>query len=226
MQSIKYFILITNREFAEDYVDLLKESGVNRTFTKLCLGTATASVLDYFGLEKTEKVMHEGMIRDEDVDKLKEGLYSRMKIDVPGNGIGIFLPIACIGGESAKTNLLGEKPIEKKEQTMENNSSKLVLIITVVDKGNNELVMEAARSAGATGGTVVKAHGTGAEIAKFFGISISQEKEMVYIVSTKDKRDDIMYAIMEKAGTNTEAHGVSFALPVESVVGIRSFENL
>ena len=102
--------------------------------------------------------------------------------------------------------------------------SKSVLIITVVDKGNTDVVMDAARSAGARGGTVVKAKGTGAEIAKFFGVSISEEKEMVYIVATREGRDGIMRAIMEKAGSNTDAHGVVFSLPVDGVVGIKGFE--
>ena len=83
--------------------------------------------------------------------------------------------------------------------------SKSVLIITVVDKGNVDLVMDAARSAGASGGTVVKAKGTGAEMAKFFGVSISEEKEMVYIIAPRTDRDAIMQAIMEKAGAKTEA---------------------
>ena len=99
-----------------------------------------------------------------------------------------------------------------------------VLIVTVVDKGNTETVMNAARSVGASGGTVVRAKGTGAEIAKFFGVSISEEKEMVYIVAKREMRDDIMHAIMENAGTSTEAHGIVFSLPVDKVVGIRSFE--
>ena len=109
---------------------------------------------------------------------------------------------------------------------MSENQSKSVLILTVCNKGNTDIVMDAARSAGATGGTVVKAHGTGAELAKFFGVTISEEKEMVYIVAKREERDKIMYAIMEKAGKNTPAFGVVFALPVESVLGIRSLENL
>ena len=61
-------------------------------------------------------------------------------------------------------------------------------------------------------------------IAKFFGVSISEEKEMVYVVAARDDRDAIMHAIMEKAGKNTDAHGVVFSLPVEKVVGIKAFE--
>ena len=106
---------------------------------------------------------------------------------------------------------------------VENNIS---MIIAIVDKGNTELVMNAARAAGAGGGTVVRAKGTGAEMAKFFGVSISEEKEMVYIVARKDNRDAIMKSIMEQAGSNTNAHGVIFSLPVDSVVGLKCFENI
>ena len=85
--------------------------------------------------------------------------------------------------------------------------------------------MDAAREGGATGGTVVRAQGTGAEIAKFFGVTISEEKEMIYIVASRESRDAIMYKIMEKAGKDTDAHGIVFSLPIDSVVGIRSLED-
>jgi nitrogen regulatory protein PII len=107
-----------------------------------------------------------------------------------------------------------------------NEQSKNVLIIAIVNKGNTDLVMNAARDAGASGGTVVKGKGTGAEIAKFFGVSITEEKEMVYIVSSREGRDAIMHAIMDKAGVKTEAHGVVFSLPVDKVVGIKHFEEI
>ena len=86
--------------------------------------------------------------------------------------------------------------------------------------------MEAARGAGAGGGTVVRAKGTGSEIAKFFGVSISEEKEMVYIVASRKGRDNIMRAIMEKAGGKTDAHGIIFSLPVDGVIGIRQLESI
>lgn len=108
---------------------------------------------------------------------------------------------------------------------MADTQSKLVLIVTIADKGNTERVMEAARSAGATGGTSVRSKGTGASIAKFFGIAISEEKEMIYIVAKRDMRDGIMRAIMEKAGKNTDAHAVVFSLPVDSVCGIGGLED-
>jgi nitrogen regulatory protein PII len=165
------------------------------------------------------------MVREEDVAELVKGFYLELDIGAMGNGVAVFVPIDGIGGMSAVKYFVGEKEIDKEKEDMI-QESKNVLIITVVDKGNTDLVMDAAREAGASGGTVVKAKGTGAEIAKFFGVSISEEKEMVYIVSSRKGRDDIMKAIMEKAGGKTEAHGVVFSLPVDGVIGIREFESL
>ena len=145
--------------------------------------------------------------------------------DAAGNGIAMFIPIDGVGGKSSLNYFLKNQEVEVKENAME-KESKMVLILTIVDKGNLDVVMESARGAGASGGTVVRAKGTGAEMAKFFGVSISEEKEMVYIVAPREKRDDIMHAIMEKAGSNTSAHGVVFSIPVDGVVGISAFENL
>jgi nitrogen regulatory protein PII len=151
-------------------------------------------------------------------------MYIEMDIGSANNGIAVFVPIDGIGGTSSLKYFVGDNPVEKKEKTYM-SESKTVLIITVVDKGNTDLVMDSARSAGASGGTVIRAKGTGAELAKFFGVSISEEKEMVYIVADRSDRDNIMHAIMEKAGSNTDAHGVVFSLPVDSVVGIKRFED-
>ena len=224
MNGLKYLTTITEREYSEKYIDFFKSHGCNQVSIELCRGTATESVLSFMGLEKTEKIMFEGLIRDECAAEFRKGLINRLDISSAGNGIAIFIPVDGIGGESAKKYLTGDAPVAKRESNMEERS-RFVLIIAVTDKGNTDLVMNAARSAGASGGTVAKAKGTGAEIAKFFGISITEEKEMTYIVAKRESRDDIMRAIMEKAGRDTPAHGVTFSLPVDDVAGIRSLED-
>ncbi|MBQ7236605.1 MAG: P-II family nitrogen regulator [Clostridia bacterium] len=223
MLGLKYLIAITKREYSEQYLDFFHRQGVKGVLSKLCNGTASDVTLDYLGIEKTEKIMFETIVKDEQIGELVKGLLLEMNINAVGNGIAMFIPIDGVGGMSSLKYFAGETSVEKKEESME-KESKSVLIITVVDKGNTDVVMDAARSAGARGGTVVKAKGTGAEIAKFFGVSISEEKEMVYIVATREGRDAIMRAIMEKAGSNTDAHGVIFSLPVDGVVGIKGFE--
>ncbi|MGI6004963.1 MAG: P-II family nitrogen regulator [Christensenellales bacterium] len=94
------------------------------------------------------------------------------------------------------------------------------LIVTIVNRGFSDQVMEAAKEAGAHGGTVVLARGTGLEDAeKFFGISITPEKELVLILVREEKRTPVMQAIGHEAGLMTEAGGICFSLPVDEVVG-------
>ena len=97
------------------------------------------------------------------------------------------------------------------------------LIIVVLNEGYYDMVMEAARPAGASGGTVMSGKGTGAQQAeKFLGISLANEKDVLLIVASAEKKNAIMQAIMEHAGAQTPAAALCFSLPVTQVVGLRS----
>ena len=83
----------------------------------------------------------------------------------------------------------------------------------------------AARSAGAPGGTVLHAKGTGAGYAeKFFGVSLAEEKDVVLIAAKAGNKAAIMQAVAEKAGPDMPAGAIAFSLPVSAVAGLRDFE--
>ena len=95
------------------------------------------------------------------------------------------------------------------------------LIMTIVNRGFADQVVDAARVAGAHGGTVFYARGTGVhEVEKFFAISIQPEKEVVMNLVRHDQTQAIMHSIVAAAGLKTEARGMAFALPVTNVAGI------
>lgn len=95
------------------------------------------------------------------------------------------------------------------------------LIITIVNRGFDDVVINAARRAGATGGTVLHARGAGVhEAEKFFGISIQPEKDVIIILAERQHKKQIMHAIRDEAGLNKEGRGLSFSLPVDDVCGI------
>ena len=102
----------------------------------------------------------------------------------------------------------------------------LILIVAVANEGRTDTVMNAARAAGAAGGTVIHGKGTASEeAAHFFNISIASEKEMIFIVSKKEQKTQIMRSVLEKAGPGTEAGAVLFSLPVTSVEGFGLFDD-
>lgn len=99
------------------------------------------------------------------------------------------------------------------------------LIITIVNRGFADEVMTAAKSQGARGGTLMNARGTGTnELQKFFGTIIQPEKELVMILTEREKRNAVMEAICRDAGLSKEGMGICFSLPVDEVMGIRDLK--
>ncbi len=98
------------------------------------------------------------------------------------------------------------------------------VIFCIVNEGFSEVVMEAARRAGARGGTVLRARGTAnIEAEKVFGISVSPQKEIVMILVPAGIRNDVLHALYSTCGLDTPGHGIAFALPVDAVVGINNW---
>lgn len=108
------------------------------------------------------------------------------------------------------------------------NQREYDLIMTIVNRGFADQVIDAARSAGAHGGTVFYARGTGIhEVEKFFAISIQPEKEVVLTLVKHEDTQAIMHSIVAAAGLKTAGKGLAFSLPIADVVGItHSLEEL
>ena len=147
-----------------------------------------------------------------------------MNIAVPGRGIAFLIPLSSIGGRKTLQYLTAGQTIEiKEESTLQNTDYEL--LVTIANGGHIETIMDAARSANAPGGTVIHAKGTGAEHAKrFLGISLAEEKEMIFIVVKTSQTQAIMTSIMERAGIGSPAGGIVFSLPVTSTAGLRLLE--
>jgi len=93
--------------------------------------------------------------------------------------------------------------------------SKFELVVCIVNAGYSDNVMNAARSAGAKGGSIVRGRGSAnPEAEEFFGITITPDKEMVLILVNASIKDAVMKAIYKNAGLSTEGVGIVFSLPV------------
>lgn len=180
-------------------------------------GTAVRSMLDILGIESNEKRVVLTIATQEKTRRLIDEQKRRLFIGVPGHGIVVSVPIKSIGGGKTVAFLGGSQQPAK--YTPELNYS-YELIVAIANEGRTDLVMNAARSAGAAGGTVLHGKGTGSDKAeKFYSVSIAQEKEVILIVAKAEQKAGIMRAILEKAGPNTEAGTIIFSLPTSEVAG-------
>ena len=99
---------------------------------------------------------------------------------------------------------------------------KLFNIVAIVNEGFSESVMDVAKENGARGGTIIPANGSvTADAMKLYGIGIHPEKEIVLILVKEDIVQIILDKLYDKLGSDSEAMGIFFTLPV-----IHASENL
>ena len=220
--ELNLVMTILDRNKIETMEDVIKSLDLPMTLTMLGRGTATMEVLSIYGLLATQKAIVSTVADAEQTRKLMRAAKQRMYIDVPGNGIMLSVPLKSIGGGRTMAYLTDNKPSSGNhpEMTFEHE-----LIYVIANEGCSDLVMAAARPAGAGGGTVLTGKGTGSKKAqKFLGITLIDEKEIIMIVAPSNKKTDIMKAIIKEAGPGTPASAICFSLPVTEVVGLRTLE--
>ena len=185
-------------------------------------GTARKDVLDLLGLSTHEYHIFMTIADRECTKRLIDEARRNLYIDAPGQGIIVATPIKSVGGGTTLANLNGGRPTEGAPEINFNYE----IVLAIANEGHTDTVMDAAREAGARGGTVLHGKGTGSkDAAKFFGVSIASEKEVIMIVARSSEKAAIMKSIVNKAGTQTEAGAVVMSLPVSAVAGFGMLDN-
>ena len=220
---MNYVISITVPEALGVLEDICEELSLPLNVTLHGHGTAVQSMLDLLGIESNEKWVVLSTATEEKTAALIEAQKRRLHIGVPGHGIVVAVPVKSIGGGKTVAYLTGEENTSVK--TTPPGSYAYELIIVVAREGQTDLVMNAARAAGARGGTVLHGKGTGAKSdPKFHNISIAEEKEVILIVSKSEEKSEIMRSILKKAGPDTPAGAIVFSLPATEVAGFGFFD--
>ena len=220
MENIVLNITIGERSKSEAYLNFFKEQNIMLSLATFGKGTASKETLATLGLGSSDKcVIFSFMTMDKSHNLLLE-IEKKMQLKVIGAGLSFTVPISSIDGIKSLKRVVKDIDINKEgEGYVLNTENELIVVVT--NRGYTENVMEVAKKAGAEGGTVVHARGTGEESAeKFFGTLIGAEKEIIFIVSKTEKRSAIMKEIKENVGPTTPSGAISFSLPINEVAGL------
>ena len=156
---MNYVISITGPEALGVLEDICEELALPLNVTLHGRGTAVQSMLDLLGIESNVKRVVLSTATEEKTAALIEAQKRRLHIGVPGHGIVIAVPVKSIGGGKTVAYLMGEE--NKSAKTAPPSGYAYELIVVVASEGQTDLVMNAARAAGARGGTVLHGKGTG-----------------------------------------------------------------
>lgn len=178
-------------------------------------GIAKKSKLDFLelGLCRQEIVFMGGST--ENIHDALVIVKDRLNLGKPGRGVALSIPINHLVGGNHKEEMIQNKK-ESERKSMYN------IIYTIVEMGNAEEVMEAARKAGSTGATIMTGRGSGIheKCDKLFGMEIEPQKEIVMIIAHVDKVSAITESIRHELDIDKPGHGIIFTVGVNEIHGL------
>ena len=210
---MKLMIAITPRNKGEHITQAAKKAGCGGATIILGKGTAKNQILELLGLGTSEKDLVYILAKNEEYEKIATAIKDEAQSEKKGFGI-----IFTIDSDRMLKN--GQVEIEEEG---ENKMATHTLITVILNSGLAEDAMVAARKAGASGGTIINARGTGKEEdVGFFGIQIVPEKEMLIILAEKSQETAILEAIRTLPCLQEKGTGITFCSDVNNFTTLGS----
>ncbi len=192
----RILIAIVPKECTDIVLTAITSSGIKKVMSFDARGTAELALLQKLGLGQTKKTLV---------------AFVQEKNDSP---CACELLINAMQGNNDHTGILFTVEMEKKAmQKQEEN----LLVCVIVNAGYAEAVMQEARKAGARGGTIINARGTGKEQdMNFFGIQIVPEKEMLLMVAEKELAEKLVEVVKAHPLLSKPGSGLVFTVAADS----------
>jgi len=233
MPRLKMVFFIVDWNRVNIISNVCEEEQVRFHFICAGKGTASSELLDLLGIGAGDKAVILCVEQEILVPVLLREVQKKLGFHSPGAGIAFTIPLSGINTPLLKVfkesiNKNEKIAIEKEGENMAAEKKGLIpteisndLIIAIINHGYSDDLMISAREAGASGGTVINARGLAHKgPIKFFGVSVQEEKEIVLVLTNREKKIPIMEAVSLNYGLTSRAEGLIFSLPVDYMMGL------
>lgn len=216
LPQIELIQVIVNLGLGSKVLKIAKKQGVTGGTIYLGRGTVQSKLLNLFAISEIRKEIVMMLTTSNVARKTMDAIYQELHLEKPNHGIAFTTSVSMLAGTRNVGEIVDKKIVQRSEVT-----SMYQNITIIVDKGKAENVMEAAKKAGAKGGTIINARGSGIhETTKLFAMDIEPEKEKVMILSEEQYTKGIVDKIYEELEIDKPGNGIIFVQDVLQTYGI------
>lgn len=188
-------------------------------FTAVCMGQGTAGseIMDILGLENSEKDVVLGFASPQSAAAVMGAFNDRLAGSPGSKGIAFCLKLNAAPGLLLKAAELKSAKCVSEDKNMEDTQNYCLILISV-NQGYTDEVMASAKKAGARGGTVIRARQiSNEETDSLFGAAFTPEREIIAIITPREKRNAVMESVNADHGVRSESGAVVLSLPVDEI---------
>jgi len=220
-KKLMVLLSIVERDKGKKLIKELNKINIKINFQCVGLGTAPTEMMDIFGLGTNDKDIVISLGTEIAVKEMMANFGTAFESHTKYGGLMIVLKVSAasrILTELLSYNISANN--EKENETMKNEHHNNLIIVTV-NEGYVDDVMQVARKAGATGGTVIKGRLADSEqLAALENVEVSEEREILCILAPQKTSKEIMENINTEFGITSAANGTVFAIPAEKAYKI------
>lgn len=215
--QIMLLFSIIERGKGKKYMDMMDENNIKYHMQMTGFGTAPSETLDLFGIGSTDKDIIISLAPNKVVGAFVSNLGKNLGTNFQYGGLMLCVSLSAINRLTSEViSRASGKNSEKEAKGKMVSENKHLFILVSVNQGYADKVMQTARKAGATGGTILRARLAESEDIIQPGETEEQdEKEVLTILAPVNTATQIMNEINREHGLTSEAHGTVLALPVE-----------
>lgn len=213
-RTYEMLAVIVNSGVGSKVLHLGKKNGISGGTIFLGRGTQHCLLNDFFDIcdERVEVVLM--IAQTEKIESAAEAISQKFKFAKANHGIAFT---AALNNFLGVRNCFYDKTHEEKGV----NKTMYEAIFVIVDRGNAETVVGAAEAAGAKGGTIMNARGSGIhEYSKLFAMDIEPEKEVVMLILETAKTETVVNAIQDATEMSKPGNGIIFTIGVNRTYGL------
>ena len=169
-------------------------------------GTVPSKLLENLGVTEVHKEILVISASEELSNTLHDTLNEAFLFSKRNKGIAFTIPFKRWQKKSSEPETINSSY---------NIDSSHYCIIVVVDKGRSKECVKSARAAGAKGGTLIHGRGAGIPTNFYFPLVIEPQKDIVMIITTRDKVSTIRERIFP-IWSSESRHGILFTLRLQN----------
>ncbi len=212
---------IVERDKGKKLIKELENLNIRVNYQTVGFGTAPTEMMDIFGLGSNDKDVIISLGAESAVKDMMANFGTAFESHSKYGGLMIILEISAASRVLTEVlNFNISKNTEKGDGSMKNEHHNNLIVISV-NEGFTDDVMQVARKAGATGGTIVKGRLADVEqFAELGNVGMDGEREILFILAPLKVSKQIMEEVNKEFGLTSDANGMVFAIPTEKAYKI------
>lgn len=217
--------LIVPQSHARRVMRQTREVGIVSATLMYAQGTVHGFLADLFGLNEDRKAVIMMAVPGGKGHSLLHEIAVSLGLNRPNQGIGFRTGLSAVLGMHQEgygpENDAGEERSGMSKREESANTGGYKAVVTIVDRGRAEEVMDAAIKGGAMGGTIMHGRGSGVhETAKVFNMEIEPEKEIILILVRDSIAEDVVESIRKETKVDEPGQGIIFVQDIAQAVGL------